>query len=364
MKIGIIGLPQTGKKTLFEIITQHKINPNDIAIPDGRQASGKPIEGIAEIIDPRFEKLAMMYKPEKLVRARINIVLLPKIEQGSLSEENTIKEINKLDVLCHIVRHFENDSVYHVKGTVDSKRDIDEINSELILSDLLFIEKRLERIEKNLKRANDQNAIKEKEFLLKLKEHLNGEKPLRLLEINPDEKKIISGYPLITLKEMIVVLNVSEQSIKDTNIVEKLKKEYEHLKIYFMHISAKVEAEILALESEQERKEFLNAIGIEEPAVDVLKRVCIKALNLISFFGVGSDEVKQWLIKTGSTAPNAAGSIHSDLEKGFIKAEVMKYDELIAHGSEDKLKEAGKYYLKGKDYIVEDGDILGIRFST
>lgn len=357
MKIGIIGLPKTGKKTLFEIITRHKINADEYSL-------GKPIEGVAEIIDPRFEKLAVMYKPEKLARAKINIVLLSKLEQGSLSEESIVKEINSVDVLCHVVRHFENDTVYHAKGSVDAKRDIDEVNSELILSDLMFVEKRLERIEKNLKRINDQNIIKEKEFLLKLKEHLNNEKPLRLIEIKPEEKKIISGYPLITLKEMIVVLNISEQDIKDTTIVEKFKKEYEHLRIYFIHISAKVEAEISSFESEQERKEFLNAIGIEEPVVDILKRVCIKALNLISFFGVGSDEVKQWLIKSDSTAPNAAGSIHSDLEKGFIKAEVMKYDDLIAYGSEDKLKEAGKYYLKGKDYIVEDGDILGIRFNV
>lgn len=357
MKIGIIGLPKTGKKTLFEIITRHKINADEYSL-------GKPIEGVAEIIDPRFEKLAVMYKPEKLARAKINIVLLSKLEQGSLSEESIVKEINSVDVLCHVVRHFENDTVYHAKGSVDAKRDIDEVNSELILSDLLFVEKRLERIEKNLKRINDQNIIKEKEFLLKLKEHLNNEKPLRLIEIKPEEKKIISGYPLITLKEMIVVLNISEQDIKDTTIVEKFKKEYEHLRIYFIHISAKVEAEISSFESEQERKEFLNAIGIEEPVVDILKRVCIKVLNLISFFGVGSDEVKQWLIKSDSTAPNAAGSIHSDLEKGFIKAEVMKYDDLIAYGSEDKLKEAGKYYLKGKDYIVEDGDILGIRFNV
>ncbi|MEK6646772.1 MAG: DUF933 domain-containing protein [Candidatus Firestonebacteria bacterium] len=357
MKIGIIGFTQAGKKTLFEIITQHKITENEIG-------SGKPIEGIAKIIDPRFEKLAIMYKPEKLVRARINIVLLPDFEQDSLLNEIVAKEINTIDALCHVVRQFESDSVYHVKGSVDAKRDIDEINSELILSDLMFIEKRLERIEKNLKRSNDPIAIKEKEFLLKLKEHLNTEKPLRLLEIGQEEKKIISGYPFVTLKEMVVVLNVSEKDIKNTEMIEKFKKDYEHLNIYFMHISAKIESEIAAFESEQEKKEFLDATGIEEPAVDVLKRVCIKALNLISFFGVGSDEVKQWTIRAGSTAPNAAGAIHSDLEKGFIKAEVMKYDELITYGSEEKLKEAGKYYLKGKDYIVEDGDILGIRFNV
>lgn len=233
-----------------------------------------------------------------------------------------------------------------------------------MLSDLLFIEKRLERIDKNLKRSNDQNTIKEKEFLLKLKDHLSREKPLRFLDIKPEEKKIISSYPLVTLKEIIIVLNVSEKDLKNTAVIEKFRKDYEYLKIYFIHISAKVESEIASLESEEERKEFLNALGIGEPVVDILKRVCIKALNLISFFGVGSDEVKQWTIKAGSTAPNAAGAIHSDLEKGFIKAELMKYDDLISYGSEEKLKEAGKYYLKGKDYIVEDGDVLSIRFNV
>ncbi|MFH1825363.1 MAG: redox-regulated ATPase YchF [Candidatus Firestonebacteria bacterium] len=357
MKIGIIGFPQTGKKTLFELITRHNLSENDIL-------SGKPIEGIAEIVDPRFEKLAHMYNPEKLARAKINLVLLPKLGKGDLAKEEVLKEINVVDVLCHVVRSFHNDSVYHLSGSVDPKRDIEEINSELILNDLLFIEKRLERIEKNIKRLMVDSAIKEKELLFKLKQHLEKEKPLRLLEMKSEDKKILSSYPLITFKEMIVVLNVSEKDLKDQSEIKKLETYFAPFKINMMCVSAKVEAEIAVLETEDERQAFLKEVGISEPAIDILKRVCIKALDLISFFGVGSDEVKQWTIRAGSSAPQAAGAIHSDLEKGFIRAEVMKYDDLISFGSEKSLKEAGKFYLKGKDYIVEDGDIIGVRFNV
>lgn len=355
MKIGIIGLPQTGKKTLFQIITKHKLSANELA-------QNKPVDGIAEIIDPRFEKLVEMYKPESVARARINIVLLPKLEKGSIAKSEVLNNIDDVDVLCHIVRAFKDDSVYHADGSVNAKRDIDEINSELILNDLMFIEKRLERLEKNLKRASLDAAIKEKEVLDKLKACLDKEMPLRMIEIKDDEKKVITSYPLITRKEMIVVLNVSEEDLKNPELLNKFKKDYEHIRIHFMHVSAKIEAEIDGLAPE-EKKEFLKEAGIDEPAVDLLKRVCIKALDLISFFGVGTDEVKQWTIKKGSTAPNAAGAIHSDLEKGFIRAEVMKYEELIALGSEEKVKEAGKFYLKGKEYVVEDGDILSVRFN-
>lgn len=163
---------------------------------------------------------------------------------------------------------------------------------------------------------------------------------------------------------MIIILNVSEKDLPETDFIEKLKRDYQHLKIDIMQISAQVEKEIDGLESEQEKKDFLNAIAIEEPAINILTRLCMKTLNLISFFTVGSDEVKQWTVRAGAAAPQAAGIIHSDLEKGFIRAEVFKYDDLIQFGSEDKLKDAGKFYLKGKDYIVEDGDIMSIRFSV
>lgn len=357
MKIGLIGLPQTGKKTLFELITRQHPSEHDLT-------AGKPVAGIAEISDPRFDWLMNLYQPKKSVRARINIELLPKLEKGFAEKSDFMKDLSTADALCHVVRAFTDESVYHVSGSVDPKRDINEINSDLLLSDLIFVEKRLERIEKDLKHQKEERVVREKELLLKMKALLEQGQPLRLFPFTADERKNITTYQLVTLKELIIVLNVSEESLADHNLVSTLEKEYAPLKIYFIQVSARVEAEISKLEDEAERKQFLESLGITEPAIDRLKRVCLAALNLISFFTVGKDEVRQWTIKANLTAPAAAGAIHTDLEKGFIRAEVMKYNELHELGSEEKLHAAGKKYLKGKDYIVEDGDILNIRFNV
>ncbi|MFH0764445.1 MAG: redox-regulated ATPase YchF [Candidatus Omnitrophota bacterium] len=357
MKIGLIGLPQVGKKTLFELLTHHKPSEKEVA-------SGKPIKGVVEIKDPRFDKLAASYKPKKEVRARIDIETLPRIEKDTIAKGEIFSDINELDAICHVVRSFKDDSVYHVDGSVDPKRDIDFVNAELVLHDLIFIEKRMERLEKTIKQTKEEAATKEMEVLSKLKAHLDKTLPLRLMDIGADDKKLISSYPFVTRKDMIVVLNISEGDLKKTELPEQLKKELGPLKIDVMQVSAKVESEIAGLESEEERKEFLSSLGIEEPAVNAMTRVLLKALALISFFTVGEDEVRQWTVRRGSSAPEAAGAIHSDLEKGFIRAEVMKYEDLSALGTENKVKEAGKLYLKGKDYIVEDGDIINIRFSV
>lgn len=357
MKIGIIGLPQTGKKTLFELLTSHTISERDLA-------SGKNIKSLAEIKDPRFDRLVAMYKPKKEVKARIDIELLPKIEKDAITKGDIFKDIAETDALCHAVRAFKDDSVYHISGSVDAGRDIDSVNSELILHDLIFIEKRLERVELNIKKIKDETAVKERDILLRMKAHLDKEVPLRLMDIKPEEKKMIASYPFVTLKEMILVLNVSEDDLKNTELLENLKRRYQPLKIEIMLVSAKVESEIAGLETEKEKQEFLTALGIEEPAINILTRLCIKALNLVSFFTVGEDEVRQWTVKRNSAAPEAAGVIHSDMQKGFIRAEVTKFGDLTSLGSEEKVKEAGKFYLKGKDYIVEDGDIIGIRFNV
>ncbi|NQT22136.1 MAG: redox-regulated ATPase YchF [Candidatus Omnitrophica bacterium] len=356
MKIGIIGLPKTGKKTLFEALTQNSLSEKDTQ-------SDRIIQGVAEIRDPRFDSLIPMYKPKKQTRARINIELLPKIEKDTVKKGDIFKDIAELDAICHVVRVFKDESVYHASGSIDAKRDIDFVNAELIINDLLFIEKRLDRIEKDLKKTRAETTLKEKELLLKLKEHLEKEKPLRLLSLEDEEKKIISGYPFITLKKIIIVLNVSEGEIGDSLLLTKLNKIYEEEGVYLMQASVKVEAEIMKLETEEERTDFLKALGIDEPALNILSRLCMKALNLVSFFTVGSDEVHQWTIPAGSSAPEAAGSVHTDLKRGFIRAEVMKQEDLIKLGSEEKVKESGKFYIKGKDYIVEDGDIICIRFN-
>lgn len=357
MKIGIIGLPQTGKKTLFEILTNHKPTENEIA-------SKKPIKGVVEVRDPRFDMLIKTCKPKKEVRARIEIEMLPKLEKDTIAEGDVFADIKELDAICHVVRAFKDESIYHVEGSVNPKRDIDSVNSELILHDLVFIEKRMGNIEKKVKWLKEESTIREKALLVKLKAHLEKELPLRLISLNADELKIISGYPFVTHKSVIVALNVSEEDLNNTALIEQLRRDYRAAAIDIMQISAKVESEIVELESGEERERFLKELGIKEPAGDVLSRLCIKALNLISFFTVGPDEVRQWTARSGSTAPEAAGVIHADFQKGFIRAEVIKYSDFVAYGSEAKVKEAGKLYVKGKDYIVEDGDMLDIRFNV
>jgi len=356
MKIGIIGLPQTGKLTLFKLLTgvDRAENAN----------TGKIIIGNADIIDPRFDILCDMYEPKKEAHAKLDIALLPKMEKESISQGNIFKDIADMDAICHVVRAFEDESVYHSEGSIDALRDIDMVNSELILHDLVFIEKRIERIETALKKIKDESQQKELVLLKKMQLHLESEKPLRLIELTSDETVFIRSYPFITLKEMVLAINVSEDKLDDISLLEDLKERCELEKMEVMQVSAQVESEISLLESENEKKEFLEDLGIKEPALGVLTRLCLNALGLISFFTVGKDEVRQWLIRKGYSAPEAAGTIHSDLQRGFIRAEVMKYDELLEHKDEAGLKKAGKMYLNGKDYIVDDGDILNIRFKV
>ena len=356
MKIGIIGLPQTGKKTLFKILTGSE--------PREQGGTPKPIPGTAEIIDPRFDQLVSMYSPRKQTPARIDLVLLPKIEKETIAKGDIFRDISDVDAVCHVVRAFEDDAVYHAAGSVDPVRDVEMVNSELLIHDQIFVEKRLERLEASLKKLKDDKQIKEQALMQKMLMHLENEKPLRLLSLDDDEELLIRSYPFITRKEMILVFNLSEEQLNDESLLTGVSEICENDKIEAMAVSAQVESEITMLDTETERQEFLDDLGIEEPALGALTRLCLKALGRISFFTVGEDEVHHWLVRVGSLAPVAAGAIHSDLQKGFIRAEVMKYDDLVTYGSEVELKKAGKMHVEGKEYTVEDGDILNIRFSV
>lgn len=354
MELGIIGLPQTGKKSLYELLTGAKPS----------ESGDKIIAGVADIRDERFDRLVKMYEPKKEVPARINLQLLPKIESDSIRDGKIFTDISKMDALCHIVRAFEDDSVYHASGSVDPLRDIEMINSELIMHDLIFIEKRFERIETARKRKAEAKLDIEEELLNRMKNHLEADRHLRSFSLTDEEKKILSGYPFITAKEILVVLNVSDKAIRDTALIDKVKKMLAPAGIEVMQVSAKLEAEISALDSDEERKEFMADAGITEPALNTLSFLAMKTLGLISFFTVGKDEVRQWQIHAGSSAPEAAGAIHSDIQRGFIRAEVMKYNDLIELGSEEEIKKSGKFHVMGKDYIVEDGDIINFRFNV
>ena len=355
MKVGMIGLPQTGKITLFQTLTGNKAPEGGIT---------KPLPGTADIVDKRFDTLVALYEPKKNVRARIDLVLLPKIELEAIKKGDIFREIADTDAICHVVRAFEDESVYHVDGSVNPIRDIDMVNSELIMHDLIFIEKRVEKLTQSLKKLKDEAQQKELDLLMTLKLHLEDEKPLRLLELVSDEEALIRSYPFITRKQMILALNVAEDQINDTELLESLKQRCELHKMEAMQVSAKVESEIALLDTEEEKEEFRKDLGIKVPALETLTTLCLKALGRISFFTVGKDEVRQWQVRKNALAPEAAGVIHSDLQRGFIRAEVFRYDELMEFKDEAGLKKAGKIYVNGKDYVVEDGDILNIRFKV
>jgi ribosome-binding ATPase len=356
MKVGIIGLPQTGKKTLFQVLTGNELKE--------QTGPPKPIPGTAEILDPRFDRLVSMYSPKKEARARIDLVLLPKMEQENIAKGDIFKDIADVDALCHVVRAFEDDSVYHAEGSIDPIRDAEMVNGELIMHDQIFVEKRITRIETALKKIKDETQAIELELMQKMLVHLEEEKPLRLMEFSDDEEFLLRSYPLITRKELILAFNVSEDQLSDSTVLKQISEQCKQNKIEAMLVSAQVESEIVLLDSEEEKAEFLQDLGIDTPALGIMTSLCLKALGLISFFTVGADEVRQWLVRKGSPAPVAAGVIHFDLQRGFIRAELIKYDELIEYGSETELKKNGKMYLQGKDYIVNDGDILNIRFKV
>jgi len=356
MKIGILGLPQTGKKTLFQVLTGSAIGDHGVL--------SKPMPGTADIVDERFDRLVKLYSPKKETRARIDLVLLPKIEQETIAKGEIFQNIADVDALCHVVRVFEDEAVYHAEGSVDPLRDVETVNAEFLMHDQIFVEKRIERLETALKKIKDERQAKEYDLMQRIREHLEGEQPLRLMEFSEDDDLLIRSYPFITRKELILVFNVAEDAVSETVILDQVAADCESHKMEAMIVSAQVESEIAQLDSDEEKTEFMADLGIEEPALGMLTRLCLKALGRMSFFTVGPDEVHQWLVRLNSTAPEAAGAIHSDLQKGFIRAEVMKYDELIEHGSEAELKKQGKFYVQGKDYIVEEGDILNIRFNV
>lgn len=356
MKIGIVGLPQAGKKNLFQVLTGNEVQD--------RAGSPKTIPGAADIQDPRFEKLCNLYQPAKQARARINLMLLPKMEKENIAKGDIFADIVDVDALCLVIRAFEDEAIYHPEGSVNPMRDVEMVYSELIMHDQIFVEKRIERLEKAIKKIKDEKQEKELALMKKFQDHLENELPLRLLELSEEEQALILSYPFITKKELIIAFNVSEDGLGDDSLLGEAKGFCDTQAVEAMLVCTQVESEIALLDSEEEKQEFLEDLGIETPALGIMTGLCLKALGLVSFFTVGSDEVKQWLVKKDSPAPVAAGVIHSDLQRGFIRAEQMSYDELMEAGSEAELKKAGKMYLQGKDYIVQDGDILNIRFKV
>lgn len=357
MNIGIIGLPQTGKKTLFKLLV------GDGALPshaDPRQIH----RGVADVRDPRFDKLLDVYRPGKETRARLEVQLLPKIEEDIVRKGDIFKDMGEVEALCHVVRVFENDSVYHMWGGPDPARTVEFVRSELLLHDLMFVEKRLERIESDLKKFKDEKRRKEQALLERFKVQLESEKPLRLLEISHNERVLIGSYPFLTLRQMIIALNVSENQLGDETLLRELEERFSGLGLLFVQIAVQAEADISQLESEEERREFMVEMGLSDTALHMLTAKFIEAVELLSFFTAARNELRQWFVRRGALAPEAAGKIHGDMERGFIRAEVVHFDDVIECGSEEAAKTAGKYYVKGKDYEVQDGDIIKVLFNV
>ncbi len=360
---GIVGLPNVGKSTLFNAITKKNILAANYPF-----ATIDPNVGVVTVPDKRVEVLENMYVPERTIPTTYEFTDIAGLVKGASTGEGLgnkfLSHIRQVDAIVEVVRCFDDENIIHVDGSVDPIRDIEVINVELVLSDLEIITTRIGKIGKKAMTTKNKDDVKEIELLEKIKDALEKNIPVRKLGLDDEEKKIISSFNLITLKPIIYALNVSEEDIVNGNeytngVCEYAKKEGSEVVI----ISAKIESELAELDDD-EKMLFLNELGITSSGLDKLIDKTYKLLGLATFFTVGSDEVRAWTFKKGMKAPECAGIIHSDFERGFIKAEVMSYDDLVAAGSELKVREAGRARIEGKEYVMQDGDICHFRFNV
>lgn len=363
LQCGIIGVTNVGKSTIFNCMSNTKVETTNFAF-----SSNKSNMGIIDVPDTRLYELEKLQPTEKLIPATVEILDIPGLTKGANEGEGVgnkfLGDIRNTDALIHVLRCFDDENLPHVDGSVDPVRDIETIDFELQVKDVESVEKKIQRYEK-LAKVGDKDAKQGIEVLNGLKEHLESMQNARDYEIKDADKKHMEDLFLLTSKPIIYVCNVDDASaINGNTYVEKVKEALKDQNTEILIIAGKLEAEIADLEDEEDRNEFLEDAGLTEPGVNKLIRSAYSLLNLMSFFTVGPKEIRAWTIKKGMTAPQAAGAIHSDLERGFIRAEVMKYEDFINLGSEAKVKEAGKFHVEGKNYIVDDGDIMHIRFNV
>lgn len=364
LKCGIVGLPNVGKSTLFNALSSAKALAANYPF-----ATKEPNVGVITVPDVRLQKLTEIVQPQKTLPTTVDIVDIAGLIKGASKGEGLgnqfLANIREVQAILHVIRCFEDDNVVHVDGNVNPVRDKEIIDTELLLKDIDTVEKRLEKLKKASK-SGDKQAVKNVETGQIILNHLEEGNPARTLQFeSQDQIELLEDLLLITHKPVMYVLNVDEASVIEGNeftksLVPAIKAEASN----FLLISAGIEADLTELDDQEERKEFLSDMGLSEPGVNRLIQEAYRMLNLITYFTAGEKEVRAWTVKNGSTAPQAAGVIHTDFEKGFIRAEVISYQDFIQFGAEFAVKEAGKLKIEGKEYIVEDGDIMHFLFNV
>jgi len=355
LQTGIIGLPQVGKTTLFRILTKASV--------EGKGGASATHVGVAKVPEPRLAELAKLYNPKKITYATVQYVDLGGMQKERVRD--SLASLREVDAIMHVIRVFDDPSVPHAAGSIDPLRDATNLELELILSDHDQITRRLERLEKDLKKKNDPLLVLEKNVLDKCKAHLEAEKPLRELELTAEEKKPIGGFLFLSARPVLYVLNLGDDEAGELDTAverHKLGALQGRPNAAVVAVCGRLEAELAEME-EAEAAELLASYGLTEPGLNRLIRATYDLMGLIQFFTAGEPEVRAWTIRKGSNAQKAAGAIHSDIEKGFIRAEVVKWSDLLAAGSIAAAKEKAQVRLEGKEYIVQEGDVILFRHS-